>query len=65
MLLLWLNKKFTPKKVLLLVVKRVFANTIVQNWKKKFSENRVVVRSFCFGLLISSPLALSAKNKEI
>jgi hypothetical protein len=34
---------------------------------KKFLENRVVlrvVRSFCFGLLISPPLALSAKNEE-
>jgi hypothetical protein len=32
---------------------------------KKFSEHSVVVRSFCFGLLISPPLALSAKNREI
>jgi hypothetical protein len=33
---------------------------------KMFSilENMVVVRSFCFGLLISPPLALSAKNEE-
>jgi hypothetical protein len=32
---------------------------------KKFSENRVVVWSFCFGLLISPPFALSAENREI
>jgi hypothetical protein len=25
----------------------------------------VVVRSFCFGLLISRPLVLNAKNREI
>jgi hypothetical protein len=31
---------------------------------KKILENRVVVRSFCFGLLIAPPLALSAKNEE-
>jgi hypothetical protein len=31
---------------------------------KKFLENRVVVRSFFVGLLISPPLALSAKNEE-
>jgi hypothetical protein len=35
------------------------------NFCKKFAENRVVVRSFCCGLLISPPLALSAKNREI
>jgi hypothetical protein len=32
---------------------------------KKFFENRVVARSFCFGLLVSPPLVLSAKNREI
>jgi hypothetical protein len=31
---------------------------------KKFLENRVVVWSFCFGLLISPPLALSAKKQR-
>jgi hypothetical protein len=52
------------KKVIPLVVYRVFANAIVPIWKR-FSENWVVVRSFCFGLLNSPPLALSAKNEEI
>jgi hypothetical protein len=28
-------------------------------------KNRVVVWSFCFGLLISPSLALSAKNEEV
>jgi hypothetical protein len=46
------------EKVLLLAVKRVFAND-------SNLENRVVARSFCFGLLISPPSALSAKNEEI
>jgi hypothetical protein len=36
---------------------------MIQIWKK-FLETRVVVRSFCFGLLVSHPLALSAKNEE-
>jgi hypothetical protein len=31
---------------------------------KHFFEDRVVVRSFCFGLISSPPLALSAKNEE-
>jgi hypothetical protein len=37
----------------------------MQFFVKQFSENMVVVRSFCFGLLISPSLALSAKNREI
>jgi hypothetical protein len=61
MLFLWLNKS-PPEKVLPLVVKKVFATAI---FVKKFLENRVVVQSFCFGLLISPPLVLSAKNREI
>jgi hypothetical protein len=32
--------------------------------QKKFSEKRLVVQSFCFGLLISPPLALSAKKRR-
>jgi hypothetical protein len=33
---------------------------------KTFSENRVVVvRSFCFGLILSPRLALTTKNEEI
>jgi hypothetical protein len=57
--------KAPPEKVLSLVVKRAFANAIVSIWKKFSDKHRVVVWSFCFGLLISPPLALSAKNKEI
>jgi hypothetical protein len=30
-----------------------------------FSENRVVLWSFCFGLVLSLPFALSTKNEEI
>jgi hypothetical protein len=59
MLFLWLNKS-SPEKLLPLAV-----NRIMQFLLKKFAENMVVVRSFCFGLLISPPLALSAKNREI
>jgi hypothetical protein len=33
--------------------------------KRFFRKHRVVVRSFCFGLLISPPLALSTKYREI
>jgi hypothetical protein len=66
MLFVWLNKSPPPEKVLPLVVKRVFTNAIVPIWEdKKFSENKVVVWSVCFGLLISPPLVLSAKNEEI
>jgi hypothetical protein len=59
MIFLWLNKS-PPEKVLPLAVKRFFANAIL----RKFLENRVVVRSFCFGILIPPPFALSAKNRE-
>jgi hypothetical protein len=37
-------------------------NTNLENFK--LLKNRVVARSFCFGLLFSPPLALSAKNKK-
>jgi hypothetical protein len=30
-----------------------------------FLENRVLVLSFCFGLILSPPLTLSTKNEEI
>jgi hypothetical protein len=60
MLFLWLNK--SPLKSSPLSCQEGFCKC---NVCKKFSENRVVVRSFCFGILISPPLALSAKNREI
>ena len=76
MLFLWLNK--TPlKEILLLVFKRVLIyhfeillsplfehnRILIDNilWNTKFLK-LVVVRSFCFGLILSPPLAWIAKN---
>jgi hypothetical protein len=63
MLFLCLNKS-SPEKVLPLAVKRVLANAICL---KKFSENRVVVRSFCFGINFS-PFGIKRqkqRNQEV
>jgi hypothetical protein len=63
MLFLWQNKS-SPEDVFPLAVKRVIANAyLFLPFLKKCLENRVVVWSFCFGLLLSPPLALSAKNE--
>jgi hypothetical protein len=49
-----------PEKVLPLAVKRVFANAIILKSFQKQSGGAVL----CFGLLISPPLALSAKREK-
>jgi hypothetical protein len=61
MLFLWLNKS-PPKKVLPLVVKRVFANDskLEKVFRKQGGGAVLLVWSINF-----HPLALSAKNREI
>jgi hypothetical protein len=59
MLFLWLNKTPT-EEILTLAVKRVFANDL----KLEKQKTGWWCVPFSLGLLLSPPLALSAKNKE-
>jgi hypothetical protein len=74
MLFLWLNK-IPPEKVLLLVVKRVFANAIVyngSNLEKKFSEKQGggavlllwPINFFPFGIKCQKRRNLEAFNRK-
>jgi hypothetical protein len=78
MLFLWLKQNpplnkillLVFKRVLILILKRVYQFEIISqvryqfenaSWKTKILK-LVVVRSFCFGLILSPPLAWIAKN---
>jgi hypothetical protein len=71
MLFLWLNKS-SPWRNSPLSYQEGFCNLndfspLFANFspfRKKFLEHRLVVRSFCFGPIISPPLAISAENEE-
>jgi hypothetical protein len=76
MIFLWLKTKLPLNEILLLVFKRVLPIErrlnnfwipiwkILTNWKLLLKTSKlVVVRSFCYGLIFSPPLALIAKNR--
>ena len=63
MLFLWLNKS-SPWRSSPLSCQGGFCNWNNFSPLEIVFENRVVVRSFCFGAINSPPLALIAKNKE-
>ena len=64
--------KLPLNEILLLAFKRVLGYSHQRNTNLKYTnkdfqniiKNQVVVRSFCFGLILSPPLALIAKNGD-